>query len=66
MALTTPRTSSINQCTQFFIPSCAGTSRHERFVRKHVPDFDTGWTPAPAGDKRRHRSSEYSHRSTMC
>ena len=51
---------------RLFIPWCAGTSRHERFVRKHVPDSDPGWTPPPAGDKRRHRSSEYSHRSTMC
>ena len=27
-----------------FIPWCAGTSRHERLVRKHVPDSDPGWT----------------------
>ena len=33
---------------------------------KACPDSDPGWIPAPAGDKRRHRSSEYSHRSTMC
>ncbi len=25
-----------------FIPWCAGTSRHERLVRKHVPDSDPG------------------------
>ena len=26
----------------FFIPWCAGTSRHQRLVRKHVPDSDPG------------------------
>ena len=34
------------RCTKpkhrFFIPSCAGTNRHERLVRKHVPDPDPG------------------------
>ena len=25
-----------------FIPRCAGTSRHGRLVRKHVPDYDPG------------------------
>ena len=30
-----------------FIPWCAGTSRHERLVRKHVPVSQQGW-PAPA------------------
>ena len=25
-----------------FTPWCAGASRHERFVRKHVPDSDPG------------------------
>ena len=43
-----------------FVPWCAGTSRHERLVRRHVPDSDPGWIPAPAGDHRRRRSSEYS------
>ena len=33
-----------------FIPWCAGTSRHGRLVRKHVPDSDPGSIPAPAGD----------------
>ena len=48
------------RCTKpqlpLFIPWCAGASRHERFVRKHVPDSDPGWTPAPAGDTNHHRS----------
>ena len=26
-----------------FIPWCAGASRHERLVQKHVPDSDPGW-----------------------
>ena len=38
-----------------FIPWCAGTSRHGRLVRKHVPDSDPGWIPAPAGDTNHHR-----------
>ncbi len=38
-----------------FIPRCAGTSRHERLVRKHVPDSDPGWIPAPAGDTNHRR-----------
>ena len=33
-----------------FIPWCAGATRHERLVRKHVPDSDPGSIPAPAGD----------------
>ncbi len=37
------------------IPSCAGASRHERLVRKHVPDSNPGWIPAPAGDTNHHR-----------
>ena len=49
-----------------FVPWCAGTSRHERLVRRHVPDSDPGWIPAPAGDHRRRRSSEYSRRPAMC
>ena len=28
---------------QLFIPWCASASRHERLVRKHVPDPDPGW-----------------------
>ena len=40
-----------------FIPWCAGTSRHERLVRKHVPDSDPGWIPAPAGDTNHRRPS---------
>ena len=36
------------RCTKpqlrLFIPWSAGTSRHERLVRKHVPGSDTGWT----------------------
>ena len=38
-----------------FIPWCAGASRHERLVRKHVPDSDPGWIPAPAGDTNHRR-----------
>ncbi len=34
------------QCTKpqlrLFIPWCAGTNRHGRLVRKHVPDYDPG------------------------
>ena len=36
------------RCTKpqlpIFIPWCAGTTRHERLVRKHVPDSVPGWT----------------------
>ena len=36
------------RCTKpqlpIFIPWCAGTSRNERLVRKHVPDYDPGCT----------------------
>ena len=36
------------RCTKpqlpLFIPWCAGTSRNERLVRKHVPDYDPGCT----------------------
>ena len=32
-----------------FTPWCAGATRHERLVRKHVPDSDPGSIPAPAG-----------------
>ena len=28
---------------QLFIPWCAGPCRHERLLRKHVPDYDPGW-----------------------
>ena len=28
---------------QVFIPWCAGPCRHERLLRKHVPDSDPGW-----------------------
>ena len=38
-----------------FIPWCAGTSRHGRLVRKHVPDSDPGSFPAPAGDTNHRR-----------
>ena len=38
-----------------FIPWCAGASRHERLVRKHVPDSDPGSIPAPAGDTNHRR-----------
>ena len=35
------------RCTKpqlpLFIPWCAGGNRHERLVRKHVPDSDPGW-----------------------
>ncbi len=37
------------------IPWCAGDSRHERLVRRHVPDSDPGWIPAPAGDTNHRR-----------
>ena len=48
--------------TSIFIPWCAG-SRHERLVRKHVPDSDPGWMvpatefviPAKAGIQGRNR-----------
>ena len=32
-----------NPRLRIFIPWCAGASRHERLVRKHVPDSDPGW-----------------------
>ena len=38
-----------------FIPWCAGASRHERLVQKHVPDSDPGWIPAPARDTNHRR-----------
>ena len=38
-----------------FIPWCAGSSRHGRLVRKHVPDSAPGWIPAPAGDTNHRR-----------
>ena len=43
------------QRAPIFIPWCAGTSRHERLVRKHVPDSDPGSIPAPAGDTNHRR-----------
>ena len=36
------------------------TSRHERLVRKHVPDSDPGWIPAPAGDTNHRRPNNHS------
>ena len=42
-----------------FMPWCAGTCRHERLVRKHVPDSDPGWTPAPAGDTNHRRPNNH-------
>ena len=35
-----------------FMPRCAGTSRHERLARKHVPDSDPGQIPARTHDTR--------------
>ena len=46
-----------------FIPRCAGTSRHERLARKHVPDSDPGWIPAPAGDTNHRRPNNDSRGS---
>ena len=47
------------RCTKtqlrLFIPWCAGSSRHGRLVRKHVPDSDPGSIPAPAGDTNHRR-----------
>ena len=40
MAPTTPK--HLQRLGLNFIPRCAGTSRHERLVRKHVPDYDPG------------------------
>ena len=40
MAPTTPK--HLQRPGLNFIPRCAGTSRHERLVRKHVPDYDPG------------------------
>ena len=37
--------------SQILIPWCAGTRRHERLVRKHVPDSDPGWIPAPPAER---------------
>ena len=48
MAPTTPK--HFQRPSLIFIPWCAGGSRHGRLVRKHVPDSDPGWIPAPAGD----------------
>ena len=39
-----PHPNTSNDQVPIFIPWCAGTSRHERLVRKHVPDSDPGWT----------------------
>ena len=46
-----------------FIPRCAGTSRHKRLVRKHVPDSDPGRIPAPAGDTNHRRPNNDSRGS---
>ena len=53
MAPTTPK--HLQRPGLIFIPWCAGASRHERLVRKHVPDSDPGCAlqstsmPAPHG-----------------
>ena len=46
MAPESARANSLYQLPQLrlFILWCAGGSRHERLVRKHVPDSDPGWT----------------------
>ena len=40
MAPTTPK--HLQRPGLIFIPWCAGASRHERLVRKHIPDCDPG------------------------
>ena len=54
MAQTTPDP-SINQCIHF---SYLGV--HGRLVRKHVPESDPGWIPAPAGDTNHRRPNNHS------
>ena len=45
---------------QVFILWCAGGSRHERLVRKHVPDSDPGWmSPLTSANSRCQFSSSY-------
>ncbi len=46
-----------------FMPWCAGGGRHERLVRKHVPDSDPGSIPAPAGDTNHRRPNNHSRGS---
>ena len=43
-----------------FIRPCAGTRRHQRLVRKHVPNSDPGSIPAPAGDTNHRRPNNNS------
>ena len=61
VAPTTPK--HLQRPGLIFIPRCAGTSRHKRLVRKHVPASDPGRIPAPAGDTNHRRPNNDSRGS---